>query len=283
MRYVTFERNGRAAVGALDDQAGQVIELADVADMIELITRGGLKEAPTGTGISLSEVKLLAPIPKPPKNVLCIGRNYREHVSEGARANKTEDKVPEKPVYFTKAHTCIIGPGEAITFSPEVSEQIDWEAELAVVIGWRGRDISEDEALDYVFGYTCLNDVTARDLQRSHTQWFKGKSLDTFCPLGPWIVSADEIGDAQNLRLQLRVNGETKQEANTRDMIFNIRTIISTLSAGFTLEPGDVIATGTPSGVGYARVPPEFLKNGDVVEVEVEKIGVLRNPVKTLG
>lgn len=285
MRYVTFEREGRAVVGILHQDTQQIIapdEAEWPADMLTVITRGGIQGVPASAGVPLEQVKLLAPILNPPKNVLCIGRNYREHVSEGARANKTEDKVPEKPVFFTKAHTCIIGPDAAITFNPKVSDQTDWEAELGVIIGRQGRDISEDEALDYVFGYTCLNDVTARDLQRSHNQWFKGKSLDTFCPIGPWIVTADELGDPQNLHIQLRVNGETKQDANTRDMIFNVRTIISSLSAGFTLEPGDIIATGTPSGVGFARVPPEFLKDGDVVEVEIEKIGVLRNTVKSL-
>ena len=287
MRYVTYERQGSPAVAILDSDnhliAPNRIDWPE--DMITLIRR---RPEPTEvaygkeSGIALDRVKLLAPILKPPKNVICIGRNYREHVSEGARANNTEDKPPELPVFFTKAHTCIIGPDQAISFNPKVSDKIDWEAELGVIIGREGRDISEEDALDYVFGYTCINDVTARDLQRSHNQWFKGKSLDTFCPMGPWIVTADEIGDPQNLKLQLRVNGVVKQEANTSEMIFNIRQIIASISAGFTLEPGDVIATGTPSGVGFARTPAEFLKNGDVVEVEIEKIGILRNPVVTL-
>jgi len=286
MRYVTYERQGSPAVAILDSDnhliAPNRIDWPE--DMITLIRR---RPEPTEvaygkeSGIALDRVKLLAPILKPPKNVICIGRNYREHVSEGARANNTEDKPPELPVFFTKAHTCIIGPDQAISFNPKVSDKIDWEAELGVIIGREGRDISEEDALDYVFGYTCINDVTARDLQRSHNQWFKGKSLDTFCPMGPWIVTADEIGDPQNLKLQLRVNGVVKQEANTSEMIFNIRQIIASISAGFTLEPGDVIATGTPSGVGFARTPAEFLKNGDVVEVEIEKIGILRNPVVT--
>ncbi len=288
MRYVTYERhggNGGPAVAILDMDSNRLIDSQTLdwpADMITLIKQGGTTEVPNETGIALDRVTLLAPILKPPKNVICIGRNYREHVSEGARANNTEDKPPELPVFFTKAHTCIIGPEQEITFNPKVSDKIDWEAELGVIIGRQGRDISEDDALDYVFGYTCINDVTARDLQRSHTQWFKGKSLDTFCPMGPWIVSADEVGDPQNLQIQLRVNGETKQESNTKEMIFNIRQIIASISAGFTLEPGDVIATGTPSGVGFARTPPEFLKDGDIVEVEIEKIGILRNRVRTI-
>lgn len=289
MRFVTYARSSDGTpVLASADKAGNIILPKGTdwpSDIISLIRRGSLKDLPTyeeGSGTSTDRFKLMAPVPRPPKNVLCIGRNYLEHVQEGARARNTEDKPPEVPVFFTKAHTCIIGHDEEIVFNPKVSTQIDWEAELGVIIGKKGRDISEENALDYVFGYTCINDVTARDLQRKHNQWFKGKSLDTFCPMGPWIVTADEIGDPQNLRIQCRVNGETKQDANTRDMIFNVRQIIAALSAGFTLEPGDVIATGTPSGVGFARNPPEFLKDGDVVEVEVEKIGVLRNKVKSL-
>ena len=286
MRYVTYERQGGKAVGIVDSLNGLVIEPTSLdwpGDMITLIKRGSVKQNPFGNSLPLEEVKLLAPILNPSKNIICIGRNYREHISEFAKVSQTEDKPPEVPVFFTKAPTAIIGHGQAITFNPKISEKIDWEGELAVIIGRQGRDISEEVALDYIFGYTCLNDVTARDLQKSHNQWFKGKSFDTFAPLGPWIVTADEIGDPQNLRLELRVNGVTKQEGNTKDMIFTIRQIIASLSSGFTLEPGDIIATGTPSGVGFARFPPEFLKNGDVVEVEIEKIGVLRNGVISLS
>ncbi|MEI6044249.1 MAG: fumarylacetoacetate hydrolase family protein [Chloroflexota bacterium] len=286
MRYVTYERQGGKAVGIVDSLNGLVIEPTSLdwpGDMITLIKRGSVKQNPFGNSLPLEEVKLLAPILNPSKNIICIGRNYREHISEFAKVSQTEDKPPEVPVFFTKAPTAIIGHGQAITFNPKISEKIDWEGELAVIIGRQGRDISEEAALDYIFGYTCLNDVTARDLQKSHNQWFKGKSLDTFAPLGPWIVTADEIGDPQNLRLELRVNGVTKQEGHTKDMIFTIRQIIASLSSGFTLEPGDIIATGTPSGVGFARFPPEFLKNGDVVEVEIEKIGVLRNGVISLS
>ncbi|NWJ94322.1 MAG: fumarylacetoacetate hydrolase family protein [Chloroflexi bacterium] len=286
MRYVTYERQGGKAVGIVDSLNGLVIEPTSLdwpGDMITLIKRGSVKQNPFGNSLPLEEVKLLAPILNPSKNIICIGRNYREHISEFAKVSQTEDKPPEVPVFFTKAPTAIIGHGQAITFNPKISEKIDWEGELAVIIGRQGRDISEEVALDYIFGYTCLNDVTARDLQKSHNQWFKGKSFDTFAPLGPWIVTADEIGDPQNLRLVLRVNGVTKQEGHTKDMIFTIRQIIASLSSGFTLEPGDIIATGTPSGVGFARFPPEFLKNGDVVEVEIEKIGVLRNGVISLS
>jgi 2-keto-4-pentenoate hydratase/2-oxohepta-3-ene-1,7-dioic acid hydratase in catechol pathway len=210
---------------------------------------------------------------------MCIGRNYSDHISEVAETRAFVEYTPEYPVFFTKPYTAIIGPEANIIIDPQASTQVDWEAELAVVIGKQGRHISEKEALDYVFGYMCANDVTARDMQKNHEQWFIGKSLDTFCPLGPWLVTADEIGDPQNLEIQLRVNGETKQHANTKQMIFKIAQQIAWLSKGITLEPGDIILTGTPSGVGFARKPPEYLKVGDVVEVEIEKIGILRNHV----
>jgi 2-keto-4-pentenoate hydratase/2-oxohepta-3-ene-1,7-dioic acid hydratase in catechol pathway len=184
------------------------------------------------------------------------------------------------PTFFTKAPTAIADPEEALDLSSDVSPQYDWEAELAVIIGTTCKDVAERDALSNVFGYSCLNDVTARDLQRSHQQWFKGKSLDHTCPIGPWIVDAAEIGDPQTLEIMLRVNGVEKQHSNTSKMIFNVAQVIASLSAGLTLEPGDVIASGTPEGVGFARTPPEFLKNGDVMEVEIAKIGILRNAMK---
>ncbi len=235
--------------------------------------------ADLGSPVAASSVTLLAPL-HPKKNVFCVGRNYLAHAEEGARALGNELKLPPVPTFFTKAPTTIAGPDEALPLSSDVSPQYDWEAELAIVIGKTCRDVKEADALDVIFGYTALNDVTARDLQRAHVQWFKGKSLDHTCPIGPWIVDAAEIGDAQNLEIMLRVNGEEKQHSNTSKMIFNIRQIIASLSAGLTLEAGDIIASGTPEGVGFARTPPEFLKDGDVMEVEIEKIGILRNAVK---
>ena len=188
------------------------------------------------------------------------------------------------PTFFTKAPTSITRAEAVLPLSPAISQQYDWEAELAVIIGERCRDVTKERALDVIFGYTCLNDVTARDLQNAHVQWFKGKSLDGACPMGPWIVSADEIPDPQNVRVAMRAwNGETKQDASTAAMIFPIAEIIASLSRGMTLEPGDVIATGTPEGVGFARTPPEFLRDGDVMEVEVEGVGVLRNSVALVG
>ena len=227
-----------------------------------------------GALVRPSQAKILSPIPQPRKNCVMLGINYREHVDEGARAREIEIKYPEWPVFFTKPATSVIGHlGKVVAH--KCTSKLDWEVELAVVIGRKGRDIPKDKAYDYVFGYTVCLDMTARELQRQHGQWFKGKSLDTFCPLGPWIVHKSGLRDPQQVRLVCRVNGEVMQDGNTRDMIFDIPTIIESLSAGLTLEPGDIISTGTPSGVGFARVPPVFLKAGDKVEGEIENVGKL--------
>jgi 2-keto-4-pentenoate hydratase/2-oxohepta-3-ene-1,7-dioic acid hydratase in catechol pathway len=231
-----------------------------------------------GAAFPAAGAKLLSPM-RPSKNVFCVGRNYLAHAEEGARANNVELKLPDVPTFFTKAPTAIADPEQTLELSYAVTKQWDWEAELAVVIGVKCRDVAPENALDVIFGYTCLNDVTGRDLQRAHVQWFKGKSLDDSCPIGPVLVDAKDIGDPQNLDIALRVNGKTMQSSNTSKMIFDVRAIIASLSKGMTLEPGDVIATGTPEGVGFAMDPPTFLKDGDVMEVDVEKIGILRNPV----
>ncbi len=233
----------------------------------------------TGAAHDLSKVQLAAPIPRPRKNIMCLGWNYAEHQKETSALRGQEAKVPEYPVIFTKAPTTVNGPYGDIVIDPAVSEQIDWEAELAVIIGKGGKNIREEDALAHVFGYTVLNDVTARDLQSRHKQFFKGKSVDGYCPMGPWIVTADEIPDPQQLHLCLRVNGVTKQDGSTSQMVFSVSRIIADLSLGMTLEPGDIIATGTPSGVGFARNPPEYLKAGDMVETEIAGIGMLRNAV----
>jgi 2-keto-4-pentenoate hydratase/2-oxohepta-3-ene-1,7-dioic acid hydratase in catechol pathway len=217
----------------------------------------------------LAKVRLLAPI-VPPRNVFCLGRNYADHAAERGAA------VPEHPVYFTKPPACVIGPGERVTHHV-VTKELDYEVELTAVIGVGGRDIQRGNALRHVFGYTVINDVTARDLQKKHGQWFKGKSLDTFCPMGPVLVTADEIPDPQNLAVSLRVNGQVRQSSHTSKMIFPVDQCIEVLSQGFTLVPGDVIATGTPDGVGAAT--GNFLKVGDRMEAEVERIGVLPNRV----
>ena len=224
-------------------------------------------------------VHLASPIPQPRKNIMCLGRNYHEHAIESYQARGQERPQGDAPVIFTKATTTVNDPYGKIVIDPAVSEQIDWEAELAVIIGKAGKNIPEADALSYVFGYTVLNDVTARDIQNRFKQFFKGKSLDGYCPMGPWIVTADEIPDPQQLSIRLRVNGVLKQEASTADMIYPVTTIIAILSQGMTLEPGDIIATGTPSGVGFARTPPEYLKAGDVVETEIDSIGLIRNEV----
>jgi 2-keto-4-pentenoate hydratase/2-oxohepta-3-ene-1,7-dioic acid hydratase in catechol pathway len=228
------------------------------------------------------EVRWYAPIPHPPKNVFCVGRNYAGHAAESARARGAEVKIPKIPVFFTKAPTSVSGPFDDIPWDRSATQQ-DWEAELGAIIGVGGRNIRKDEAMRHVFGYTVINDVTARDLQNSHGQWFKGKSLDAFCPMGPYVVTADEFGDPHTKGIALRVNGVMKQQGNTRDMIFPVDTLIESLSQGLTLEPGDIIATGTPDGVGFARTPPEFLQDGDIMETEVERIGILRNRVVAHG
>ena len=233
-----------------------------------------------GPSHAAADVRWHAPIPRPAKNIFCVGRNYAAHVREGAAAMKHDAKLPDVPVFFTKAPTTVSGPFDEVPRHRTVTEQMDWEVELGVIIGRAGRNIARRDALAHVFGYTVINDLTARDLQQRHTQWFKGKSLDGSCPMGPVVVTADEFGDPQATRVALRVNGATKQDASTSDMIFPVDTIIEWLSKGLTLEPGDIIATGTPEGVGMGRTPQEWLHDGDVVETEVAGIGVMRNRVK---
>jgi 2-keto-4-pentenoate hydratase/2-oxohepta-3-ene-1,7-dioic acid hydratase in catechol pathway len=224
---------------------------------------------------------LMAPIPAPRKNVFCVGRNYAEHIAEGEKAQNTKIGITEHPVFFTKPPTSVVGPDGDVLIFPTVSEAVDYEVELAVVIGKPGRNIAKADAYDHVFGYTILNDITARDIQRRHGgQYFKGKGLDGSCPIGPWIVTADAISDPQSLAIRLSVNGEQRQNGMTSDMIFDIPTLIASLSEGLTLEPGDIIATGTPSGVGYAMDPPCFLKAGDTVICDIAEIGQLRNTVR---
>jgi 2-keto-4-pentenoate hydratase/2-oxohepta-3-ene-1,7-dioic acid hydratase in catechol pathway len=230
-------------------------------------------------GHALTDVTWHAPIPRPRKNIACLGLNYSAHISETAAALRKDAKVPTMPVIFTKAPTTVNGPFSDIVVDRRATSEVDWEVELGVVIGRTGKNIHAARAYDYVFGYTVLNDVTARDLQKGHVQFYKGKSLDGFCPMGPVVVTADEFGDPQQKRLTCRVNGVVKQDGTTANMIFPVTSIIEWLSKGLTIEAGDLIATGTPDGVGMGRTPPEYLQNGDVLETEVEGIGLLRNTI----
>lgn len=225
--------------------------------------------------LPLAETKLLAPTGRPGK-IVAIGLNYMDH------AREQNAPIPERPLIFAKFPTTVIGPGDTIEWSASLTEQVDYEVELAVVIGQNARRVSEAEALDYVFGYTVANDVSARDLQFGDKQWVRGKSLDTFCPLGPWIVTADVVPDPQNLPLYCDLNGQIMQDGHTRDMIFSVRQLVSFCSHAFTLEPGDVIVTGTPAGVGVFRKPPVFLNDGDRVTVGIEGIGELSNPCRVI-
>lgn len=240
---------------------------------LDRLERAGLPSTP------MTEVRLHAPIPRPTKQVFCVGWNYLEHFAEGARKLGDDRQLPEWPVFFSKAPTTVIGPTDTVPFDASLSTSLDWEVELGMVIGTTGKNIREADAMRHVFGFTAINDVSWRDLQRRHGgQWDKGKSLDGTCPMGPVIVTADAF-DPSQVRVTCRVNGMTKQDSNTKFLYFKLPRIIQDLSAGMTLEAGDIISTGTPEGVGYARTPPEFLKPGDLLETEVEGIGVLRNPI----
>lgn len=301
MRLLTFrpKRGGAPRIGVLlaHERVLDVGEAArrarqalpfDAGDMLSLIASGrtglaALRKLMRGRAakeVALESLRLLAPIPRPRKNVFCVGWNYLEHFEEGARARPQVQEMPAHPAFFTKAPTAVNGPLDPIPLHAGVTEKLDWEVELGVVIGRGGRNIAEADAMKHVYGYTVINDVSAREVQRQHgQQWFKGKSLDGTCPMGPWIVTADEVPDPQALRVTCRLNGVIKQDSSTRQMYFRIPRIIAELSAGLTLEPGDVISTGTPAGVGHARTPPEFMHAGDVLETEVEGIGALRNRI----
>lgn len=289
MRLVTYTltEGARPFVGAVE--GGQVVRLmgpgpdANNVSMRDLIdewsaSSGQFVPQKSPERHSLTDVRLLAPLPNPPGNVICLGRNYAEHAQETARAQGEE---VTRPTFFTKAITSIIGPYDDIPFDAGLSKQIDWEAELAVIIGRPAKNVPKEDALWHVFGYTVLNDVSARDLQYGYGgQFFYGKSLDGSCPMGPWIATTDEIPDPQDLTVRLRVDGVTKQDDSTRNMIFDVKDCISMLSRVMTLLPGQIISTGTPFGVGYTRTPAEYLQPGNVVETEVGGIGMLRNVVR---
>jgi 2-keto-4-pentenoate hydratase/2-oxohepta-3-ene-1,7-dioic acid hydratase in catechol pathway len=291
MRFVTFAAGkGAGRPGILSD-AG-VHDLASIpgapASVAQAAAMGGAalkklaKAAAAVKAKPLAKVKLLAPIPRPARNIFCVGKNYHEHAREFAQSGfdaTAKEIVPEAPVVFTKPPTAVSGPGDIIPASSDDTKSVDYEGELAVVIGKGGRGIAKADAMKHVFGYTIVNDVTSRKLQQLHRQWVLGKGIDGFCPMGPCVVTADEIGDPAKLRLTTHVNRKLRQDALVRDLIFDIPTLISTISRYITLEPGDVIATGTPAGVGIGFTPPKFLKKGDVVRIEVSGIGVLENTV----
>jgi 2-keto-4-pentenoate hydratase/2-oxohepta-3-ene-1,7-dioic acid hydratase in catechol pathway len=301
LRLVSFsEGQGPAKIGVV--QGDGIIDIARAAaatrielpfakdDMVDLIAAGPaaldvvrqiIAKHPAPHA-ALSSIVLHAPIPKPRKNIFCVGWNYLEHFEEGAKTRAVVTELPTHPAFFTKTPSCANGPYGDITTHDGLTQKLDWEAELAIVIGAKGKNIGEQNAMDFVFGYMVANDVTAREVQRRHgAQWFKGKSLDGYCPTGPWLTTRDEVEKPEDLTITCRVNGVVKQQSNTQHMYFKIPRIIAELSAGLTLEPGDIILTGTPHGVGHARTPPEFMVIGDVLETEIGGLGRLRNVVQS--
>jgi len=291
MKFASVSIADRAVPVLVDTQAERFWPIAELApgfggDLVDLISGfADLKNqlVAKGEGEPLAGAKLLAPVAHPRRNIFCVGKNYAEHAAEFSKSGfdssaKDGEHAPEAPVVFTKPFTSVIGPGDVIPPHADVVKQLDYEAELTIVIGKGGRGIRKADALDHVFGYTIVNDVTARDLQKLHRQWFLGKALDGFCPMGPYLVTADEF-DAADLDVKCWVNGELRQNANTAQLIFDIPTLIETISAGITLMPGDLIATGTPAGVGIGFTPPKFLRSGDTVRIEIQHLGVLENTV----
>lgn len=291
LNLITFADAAGSRAGVLLS-GGRVLDLAvampPARDMLAVIDGGAAMLAairalaanpPANALLALASVALQAPIPKPRRNVFCVGRNYMDHVAEGDRTRGiTNSEVPKYPQFFTKAADCVIAPGAKVPTHEGVTKWLDYEVELVAIIGTAGRDIPKEKALEHVYGWTIGNDVTGRDLQRRHGQWFKGKSLDRSCPLGPVIVPAADL-NAADLAISLKLNGEQRQSSRTSKMIFDVPEIIHQLSSGFTLLPGDVIMTGTPEGVGYAMQPPQTMKAGDVMELTIEGIGTLTNTI----
>jgi 2-keto-4-pentenoate hydratase/2-oxohepta-3-ene-1,7-dioic acid hydratase in catechol pathway len=285
MRIASWSWGGRPHVGTIspDGREATPLTVADAAlgalPLIQMLACGEPLPAPSGARLAVEAIELRAPLPRPLRSLFCIGRNYRSHAAELATTVFRASLPAEDawPIVFTKLADCVIGPHDVVRLpGAAVSTHIDYESELAVVIGRGGRDIAKARAMDHVFGYTVVNDVSARDVQVRHQQWELGKSFDTFCPMGPWIVSADEL-DGRDTRVRGWVNGELRQDGSTKDMIFDIATLIETCSRGITLHPGDVIATGTPAGVGMGFSPPRWLGAGDVVRIEIDGIGAIEN------
>jgi 2-keto-4-pentenoate hydratase/2-oxohepta-3-ene-1,7-dioic acid hydratase in catechol pathway len=284
MKFAAYSHQGTSRIGVVDAQGLNVRAIDGITDMIDLIERfGQLKSAlgSLGPSVPIGQVDLQAPITRPRRNIFCVGKNYREHAKEFSRSGFEAGavkgaEVDEYPAVFSKGPNTVVGPRDNVDLHAHLTSSVDYEAELAVIIGTAGKDIPAEKAFGHVFGYTIINDVTARDRQKNHKQWYLGKTLDGFCPMGPWITTSDEL-DAENLEVSCLVNGERRQHGNTSDLIFSIPHLISTISAGLTLVPGDIIATGTPAGVGIGFSPPKFLKHGDVVEIEISKLGKLQN------
>jgi len=286
MRIATFTSNGDRKVGLVSADGKTITPLqltqlqadSGALTLIESLAEGGSLPEASGPAVKLADVVLNAPLPKPRRNLWCVGRNYHAHAKELSASVFKDNaaKTDEWPIVFTKVPECVVGPYDDVLVPSEVSTQIDYEAELAVVIGKGGKNIARPVAMSHVFGYTVVNDVTARDVQMRHGQWDMGKSFDTFCPMGPWIITADEF-DGTKTRVRCWVNGEMRQDGPTENMIFDIPTLIETVSRGITLYPGDVIATGTPAGVGMGMSPPRYLRAGDVVRVEIDRLGTIEN------
>jgi len=297
MKLVSFEIEGQERPGVIVNDVGDILDIQGampgITSLNDLVDAGyeavgGLAEhirqsADKRTVIPASSARLLAPIPRPHRNIFCVGKNYHEHAKEfhnsGFDASAGKDAIPDYPIIFSKSFTTVIGPTDAIPASSDWTNSVDYEAELAVVIGRGGRNITKSDAYEHVFGYMIVNDVTSRTLQRQHKQWFIGKNLDGFCPIGPWLVTADEVGNAEELQVTATVNGELRQCASVRDLIFDIPTLVETLSRTMTLRSGDIIATGTPAGVGIGFDPPKFLKPGDRVSISITNLGTLENSV----
>jgi len=290
MRLVTFSRAGTLGAGVLlNDEIAVCVSGPEARNAVLAVIEsdpglGKWKAMADGGAerVPLAEVALLAPIPEPRRDIYCVGKNYVAHAAEFHSSgfdSSGKEEVPSAPVIFTKAMTSVIGPGAAIRSDFDPTGSLDYEGELALVIGQKCFRVSKADAYSVVFGYTIINDATSRDLQKKHNQWVIGKSIDTFCPMGPSIVTADEVGDVRELTLRTEVNGEVRQEASVSDLIFDIPTLIETMSATMTLLPGDIIATGTPVGVGIGFSPPRYLKPGDEVAIEISRIGELKNPV----
>jgi 2-keto-4-pentenoate hydratase/2-oxohepta-3-ene-1,7-dioic acid hydratase in catechol pathway len=288
MKIITGTTNGQTVAGLLEDDTVVICATGPAASGAVLALISGGEDALAdwvakgGPRVPLSEVHLMAPIPDPRRDIFCVGKNYYAHAAEFHKSgfdSSAKEQVPSAPVIFTKATTSVIGPGDTVRASIDPTATVDYEGELAVVIGKRAFGVSKAQAMDHVFGYVIVNDVTSRELQKRHNQWVIGKGCDTFCPMGPWIATADEVGDPTALELTTQINGVLRQQATISDLIFDIPTLIETLSQTITLLPGDIIATGTPVGVGIGFTPPIYLQKGDVMRVAITGLGVLENPV----